>query len=120
MSIYLTKYQRIYYSLSRLDFNDELYFPNMLTRLGIIRMILYRLTYLKASYLVVYKSRNVFIKLLGVFIAFRFAYGWLEDFNSFSIMNIAPWMIIAMGFSDSFRKMTNREFKYWNYKTVRF
>ncbi|WP_223857440.1 hypothetical protein [Sphingobacterium micropteri] len=99
---------------------NELCFPNVFTWLGIVGMILYCLIYLKASYLAVYKSRNIFMKLLGVFIAFRFTYGWVEDFNSFSIMNIALWMIIAMGFSDSFRKMTNREFKYWIYKTVRF
>lgn len=101
-------------------YSNELCFPNMFTWLGLVGMILYCLVYLKAPYLAVYKSRNIFMKLIGVFIAFRFTYGWVEDFNSFSIMNIALWMIIAMGFSDSFRKMTNREFKYWIYKTVRF
>jgi hypothetical protein len=53
------------------------------------------------------------MKLMGVYIAFRFAYGWVEDINRFDIMNISLWMIIGMGFSEQFRKMNNLQFKLW-------
>jgi hypothetical protein len=92
---------------------NEFCFPNIFTWLGFIGMGLYCLIYLKSSYLAVYKSNNIFMKLIGVFIAFRFLYGWLEDFNRFDIMNISLWMIIAMGFSQQLRTMNNLEFKYW-------
>lgn len=94
-------------------FANEVCHPNVFTWLGLIGMILYSLLYFKSSYLAVYHSNNLFMKLLGVFIAFRWAYGWIEDFNRFDIMNISIWMMIAMGFSASFRKMDNSEFKYW-------
>lgn len=93
--------------------SNEVCFPNIFTWLGLIGMILYCLIYLKSSYLALYKSKNLFMKLIGVYIAFRFLYGWIEDFNRFDITNIALWMVIAMGFSETFRKMNDREFKAW-------
>jgi hypothetical protein len=93
--------------------SNEVCFPNVFTWLGLIGMILYCLIYLKSSYLAVYKSNNLFMKLVGVFIAFRFLYGWIEDFNRFDIMNMTLWMFIAMGFSERFRSMNNAEFKIW-------
>ena len=93
--------------------SNEVCHPNIFTWLGLVGVILYSLIYLKSSYLAVYKSNNIYIKILGVFIAFRWAYGWVEDFNRFDIMNISLWMMIAMGFSEQFRDMTDRDFKIW-------
>ena len=93
--------------------SNEVCFPNIFTWLGLIGMILYCLIYLKSSYLALYRSNNLFMKLIGVYIAFRFLYGWIEDFNRFDISNIALWMVIAMGFSQAFRKMNDMEFKAW-------
>ena len=92
---------------------NELCHTNVFTWLGLIGVILYSLIYLKSSFLAVYKSNNFYIKILGCFIAFRWAYGWIEDFNRFDIMNISLWMIIAMGLSSQFRQMNNIEFKLW-------
>lgn len=94
-------------------FSNEVCFPNIFTWIGLIGMLLYCLVYLKSSYLAVYKSNSIFMKLVGVFIAFRFSYGWIEDFNRFDIANISLWMIIAMGFSAEFRNMNDDDFKQW-------
>lgn len=94
-------------------YRNEVCFPNIFTWLGIIGMVLYCLIYLKSSYLAIYRSSNIYLKLLGVFIAFRFLFGWIEDANRFDIANISLWMMIAMGFSEKFRSMTNRQFKFW-------
>lgn len=93
--------------------SNELCHTNIFTWLGLVGVILYSLIYLNSSYLAVYKSNNFYIKIVGCFIAFRWAYGWIEDFNRFDIMNISLWMIIAMGFSSQFRKMNDFEFKLW-------
>jgi len=93
--------------------SNELCFPNIFTWLGLVGMLLYCFIYLKSSYLAVYKSNSLYLKLLGVFIAFHFFYGWIEDTNDFSIANVALWMTIAMGFSEQFRAMSNREFEEW-------
>lgn len=96
---------------------NELCHPNVFTWLGLIGVVLYSLIYLRSSYLAVYRSNNIYIKFLGCFIAFRWAFGWIEDTISFNIMNIALWMMIAMGLSKQFRLMDNQTFKRW-IKTV--
>ena len=93
--------------------SNELCHTNIFTWLGLVGVILYSLIYLRSSYLAVYRSNNTYIKFLGCFIAFRWAYGWIEDFNNFDISNIALWMIIAMGLSTHFRSMNDEQFKTW-------
>lgn len=92
---------------------NEVCHINVFTWSGLVGIILYSLIYLRSSYLAVYKSNNIYIKYLGCFIAFRWAYGWVEDINRFDIANIALWMMIAMGISIRFRSMNNREFSCW-------
>lgn len=92
---------------------NEVCHPNIFTWLGLIGVILYSILYLKSSYLAIYKSDNRYIKLIGLFIAFNWAYGWIENATGFNIMNISIGMAIAMGFSESFRSMNDREFRQW-------
>lgn len=92
---------------------NELCHPNVFTWLGLIGVVLYSLIYLRSSYLAVYRSNNIYIKFLGCFIAFRWAFGWIEDTNIFNISNIALWMMIAMGLSKQFRAMNNKQFQMW-------
>ena len=99
---------------------NELCHTNVFTWLGLIGLFLYSLIYLRSSYLAVYQSKNIYIKFIGCFIAFRWAYGWVEDLNNFSIMNISLWMMIAMGLSIKFRNMTNLEMKKWVQSIFKF
>ena len=92
---------------------NELCHPNVFTWLGLIGVVLYSLIYLRSSYLAVYRSNNIYIKFLGCFIAFRWAFGWIEDANGFNISNIALWMMIALGLSKQFRAMNNKQFQMW-------
>jgi hypothetical protein len=96
-------------------YSNEVCFTNIFTWLGLVGLVIYSLIYLRSSYLAVYKSNSIYMKLLGVFISFRFLYGWVEDANSFQIMSISLWMMIAMGLSSDFRKMNNYDFKKWVY-----
>lgn len=91
---------------------------NIFHNSGIIGVIFYFLIFFKASYLALFKSQNKFIKLFGLFIAFRWCYGWIEDFNNFDINYIILWIILSMCFSKKFRVMNNTEFKLWINKTL--
>lgn len=99
---------------------NELCHINIFTWLGLIGVVLYSLIYIRSSYLAVYQSNNIYIKFLGCFIAFRWAFGWIEDMNRFDILNIALWMMIAMGLSQQFRKMSNRQFQIWLINIFKF
>ncbi len=92
---------------------NEVVHTNVFTWTGLIGCILYSILYFISSYRAIFKSKNIFIKLLGLFVAFRWAYGWVEDFNRLDIMNVSLWMMIAMCYSNIFRDMSDYEFKTW-------
>ena len=94
-------------------FMNEVCHPNVFTWLGLLGLIPWCLIYLKGSYLAIYKSNNIYIKYIGIFTAFHWFLGWIEDVNNFDITSITIWISIAMGLSESFRKMNNQDFKKW-------
>ncbi|WP_304323139.1 hypothetical protein [Phocaeicola plebeius] len=86
---------------------------NIFLHTGLIGVILYFFIFYYGSYLSIFKSRNIYIKLIGLFIVFRWCYSWIEDFNQFDINYAILWMLISICYSQNFRKMTNIEFKNW-------
>lgn len=94
-------------------FANELVHLNIFTWLGIIGLILYSMIYFSASYLAVYKSNSFYIKMVGLMIAFHWGYGWIEDVNTFTIQNFWLWMMLAMGLSPQFRRMSDKNYEEW-------
>lgn len=94
-------------------YNNELCHLNIFTWLGVIGVLLYSLIYFRSSFLAVYRSNSYFLKLIGFFIAFHWAYGWIEDTTNFDILNISLWSAISMGLSSQFRAMTDQDFVEW-------
>jgi hypothetical protein len=86
---------------------------NIFTWTGLVGLLLHFMVYYKASYLAINRSNNIFLKLLGLFIAFRYLFAWVEDINNFSLTTVFLWLMIGMCFSKSFRAMTNKEFEFW-------
>lgn len=100
-------------------YRNELCHLSVFTWLGIIGIMLYSIFFIRASYLAIYKSNNIYSKFIGLLIAFHWAYGWIEDPIDFDILNITLWMIIAMGMSKVFRNMSNIEFKAWVVRLIK-
>lgn len=92
---------------------NEVLHGNIFTWYGIIGVFIYFMIYYKATSLAVNKSNNIYISLLGCYVAFRWSCGWIEDANNFDILNISLWSMIGMCYSKEFRDMTNSEFKNW-------
>lgn len=92
---------------------NEVCFPNIFTWLGLIGMLLYIGIYLMASFQGVYKSNNIYVKLIGIYVAFNFMYGWVENATCFDILNITYWLMISICLSPKFRSMSDNEFKLW-------
>ena len=72
---------------------NEVVHLNTFTWTGLIGLILYSLIYFKATYLAVYKSRNVYISLLGCYVAFQWSYGWIENVQQLLHRFRKKWMI---------------------------
>ncbi|WP_345985245.1 hypothetical protein WCX49_11625 [Sulfurimonas sp. HSL-1656] len=94
-------------------FASEVSILNVFTWFGLIGVFLYFLVFFYSSYLAVYRSNNYFIRIVGLFVAFRWAFSFVEDPSSFGIQTIVLWIFISMCLSSSFRKMTNNEFRFW-------
>ncbi len=94
-------------------FSSEVSIHNIFTWTGAIGVILYFLVFLIASFRAVYHSNSFFMKIIGLFVAFRWDYAFVEDFTTFDIQYMFVWLLIAMCYSTEFRKMNNTEFTYW-------
>lgn len=94
-------------------YTNELCHLNIFTWLGAVGVILYAAIYLISTWLAAYRSNNIYISYLGIYIAFNWAFGWIENQNRFDGMNIGFWMIIGMCLSPKFRAMSRQEFELW-------
>jgi len=93
--------------------SSEVAIINIFTWTGITGVILYFLVFFMASSLAVYKSNSFFMKIIGLFVAFRWSYAFVEDFTMFDIQYVFIWLLIGICYSYEFRKMNDKEFKYW-------
>jgi hypothetical protein len=94
-------------------YSTEVSILNIFTWTGTIGVILYFLIFFRATYLAMFKSNNFPLKVLGLYLVFRWNYAWVEDFNRFDIMNIVLCIFIGMCYSEKFRSMSEYEFKAW-------
>ncbi len=92
---------------------NEICHINIFTWTGIVGVVIYLLLYFQASFLALYRSKNIYVKYLSVLIAFHWAYGWVEDINDINMMNVGLWLIIGICVSPYFRNMSEREFELW-------
>lgn len=92
---------------------NEVAILNIFTWTGIVGVLLYMLVFYLASYLAVNKSNNAYAKIMGIYISFRWVYAWVEDINTFTLTTFMLWLIIGLAFSNSFRKLSNREILFW-------
>lgn len=92
-------------------FANEVGMTNIFTWLGMVGLLLYIGIYFRASWLGIYRSNNIYIKILSCFVAYHCMYGWIENYPAFTIHTLTLYVMIAMCMSSSFRSMTNLEFE---------
>lgn len=92
---------------------NEIGLANVFTWTGVVGVILYMLIFFRASYLAVNRSRNIYAKMLGIYVAFRWLYSWIEDINNFTLNYFILMVMIGLCFSESFRSMSMRDVTIW-------
>jgi hypothetical protein len=78
---------------------------------GIIGGLLYFLLFIKASYLGVYKSKNWFCIMIGLWVAFKGMFSFIEDRNFFSISTIFIFLAISVCMNKKIRSLRDNEIK---------
>lgn len=86
---------------------------NVFNYFGLIGVVIYLWIFLSASYLALIRSNNIFVPIVGTYVAFRWMFAWVEDFSKFDLNYLFLWIMIGICFSPWFRGMTNAEFKNW-------
>jgi hypothetical protein len=76
---------------------------------GIVYIIIIFLIYLSAAYKSIYFSNNDLSKLLGIFVAFRWLFLFIEGEPLLNIGNLAIFISIGACFSNELRSMTNQD-----------
>ena len=92
---------------------DETGLPNIFTWLGIVGLILYSGLFFQASWLGLYRSRNIYVKALAVAVAFHWLFGWLEESNNFAPIDFSLFLLLGLCLSPDFRRMSDVEFRLW-------
>lgn len=93
--------------------SNEVAILNIFTWTGLVGVFLYGLIFMKASWLDINSSNNKFCQIIGLYVAFRWAYSWIEDVNNFSLNYFVIWLMIGICFSKPMRLMTDYEVKIW-------
>lgn len=104
-----------YYELTGRDerWDNEIGVANVFTWTGIVGVFLYLFIFYRASYLAINRSGNIYAKMLGIFVALRWVYSWVEDVNMINLNYFMLCIMIGLCFSSSFRAMTNYEVALW-------
>ena len=92
-------------------FSNEVAIANIFTWTGLVGVFLYFFAFAKGVFLAIYKSNNQFVKLLGLYVCFRWVYAWVEDFTNFDLSYLYLWITIGLCYSKELRSMTDTEFK---------
>ena len=92
---------------------------NIFNYFGFIGVIIYFIIFFRASYLAIHRSRNIFIPVIGVYVAFRWLFAWIEDFSRFDLNYLFLWIFIGLCYSPIFRDMSNQDFQKWILKIIR-
>ena len=94
-------------------YGNEASILNIFTWTGIIGVILYFLIFWRVTFLAIHRSNNIFAKMIGVYLAFRWLYAWVEDFNVFNLNYFTLWLMIGLCMSKAFRELTDDGVTIW-------
>ena len=86
---------------------------NIFNYFGLVGCAIYYLIFSMASYSAIYKSKNRYVPIIGLYVAFRWTFGWIEDFSKFDLNYLFLWIMIGICFSPIFRNMTDSDFRLW-------
>ena len=78
---------------------------------GIITAFVYWLLLTTASYKAIYKSKNGFLKMLGLFMSFKVAYSFIEDTINVQISSFYLMLMIGICFNKCIRNVENNKIK---------
>lgn len=85
---------------------------NIFNYMGIVGVIAFSCVIFSAVSKAVWQSNNKYIPVLGLYLAFRFFYSWLEEFQRFDTNYVLFWIMVGICYSPQFRSLSDHQLKY--------
>jgi hypothetical protein len=93
--------------------SSEVRFLNVFNYMGLVGVVIVGLLYIIGAWKAVFQSNSFAMQMIGLYVAFRWLYGWIEDFDRFDLINLYLWIPIFMCYSQKFLNMNDTEIKIW-------
>jgi hypothetical protein len=82
---------------------------NILLRYGLVGVIIYFLILFIVSFQAIKNSSNILSKMLGLFVAFRWTYSFVEEYTQYDLNFYFFWIVVGLISSLQFRRMNDLE-----------
>lgn len=99
------------YSKQTIERSSEVAALNLFTWGGIVYLLLFFVWQCNVVYVGLKKTNNRYTPILALYVAFYWAFSWVENVQVFSMFYIFPIIIMAMCMSPEFREMDDDEFR---------
>lgn len=94
-------------------YGNEVQIMNILLWYGVIGCLLYFLMYARASFLAIYRSRSIIMKVIGIYVAFLWMWSFIWEITKFEVFFMMNIAFLGVCFSKKYREMTDKDFKQW-------
>jgi len=101
-------------------FMNESSILNIFTWEGLVGVVLYTLLFMIATFSSLVYTKNKYIKVMAMYIAFIWAFSWVEVINTVDISYVTFLIMVGMCSSREFQSMSNREFRIWAHQFLPF
>lgn len=89
----------------------EVGFLQILLKSGIVGFLLYMTLFISAIFKALSKSKNLFMKYLGLLLSFYVLMFFIENILAFNLFNIIIWSVVGMCHSEGLRDLNDEEIK---------
>jgi len=89
----------------------EVGFLQILLKSGIVGFLLYMALFISAIFKALNKSKNLFMKYLGLLLSFYVFMFFIENILAFNLFNIIIWIVVGMCHSEGLRDLNDEEIR---------
>lgn len=107
----LGRFKDMEYSKQTMERGSEVAALNLFTWGGVVYLLLFFLWQCNVVYVGLKKTNNRYTPILALYVAFYWAFSWVENVQVFSMFYIYAIIIMAMCMSPEFREMNDDEFR---------
>lgn len=92
---------------------SEVSILNVFNYFGLIGVTLYFIIFWFATKKALFESKNVYLKIIGLYVSFRWTFAFVEDFSRFDLNMLFLWIMIGICYSPYWRELSDEDIKKW-------